>query len=99
MTRLHSINKILSFTDQQDNINIANASFIPYYRSRCLIEKDKKRLNFVRGEYQKADYIYNNYVYEVDPLFNNKYDIPENFKKIYQLKINGVNMYEIWKKK
>ncbi len=100
LTRLHSINKILSFTDQQDNINIANASFIPYYRIKdVLIEKDKKRLNFVRGEYQKADYIYNNYVYEVDPLFNNKYDIPENFKKIYQLKINGVNMYEIWKKK
>ena len=100
LTRLHSINKILSFTDQQDNINIANASFIPYYRIKdVLIEKDKKRLNFVRGEYQKADYIYNNYVYEVDPLFNKKYDIPENFKKIYQLKINGVNMYEIWKKK
>ena len=28
-----------------------------------------------------------------------KYNIPPSFKKVYQLKINGIKMYEIYKKK
>tara|TARA_B100000963_G_scaffold135153_1_gene117536 strand:- start:26774 stop:28411 length:1638 start_codon:yes stop_codon:yes gene_type:complete len=97
LTRLHSVKKILSLSNKEKNINIANASFIPYYRIKnTLNESDQSRLNFIGGDYKNADYIYNNFVYEIDPKFNDKYEIPDNFKKIYELKINGIKMYEIW---
>ena len=100
LTQLDSIHKILSITTNEKKINIANASFIPYYRTKdALSENNKNRVNFVGTEYNKADYIYNNYVYEVDPKYNKKYNIPPNFKKVYQLELNGVKMYEIYKKK
>lgn len=100
LTRLDSIYKILSF-EQNNNkiIKIANASYLPYYRIKDGIsESGQVRIKFVGQEYQEADYIYDNYVYEVDPNHNDKYDIPSNFKKVYELEINGVKMYKIYKK-
>ena len=35
---------------------------------------------------------------EVDKKINNKYDIPENFKKLYELNIDGLIIYEMYKK-
>ena len=100
LTQLKSIHKILNIAADDKKINIASASYIPYYRTKnALSEKNKNRVNFVGTEYDKADYIYNNYVYEVDPKYNKKYNIPSNFKKVYQLELNGIKMYEIYKKK
>lgn len=100
LTRLESIYKILSFEKNNNKIiKIANASYLPYYRIKDGIsENSKERIKFVGQEYQDADYIYDNYVYEVDPNHNDKYDIPSNFKKVYELEINGVKMYKIHKK-
>ena len=99
LTRLDSIKKILSLENKKKKINIGNASFIPYYRIKDVLPiNEKKRINFVGREFDQADYIYNNFVYEINPKFNNKYQIPSNFKKIYELEINGIKMYEIWKK-
>ena len=99
LTQLDSVYKILSLETDKEKINIANASFIPYYRTKdALSQNDKTRVYFVGTDYEKADYIYNNYVYEVDPKYNKKYNIPSNFKKVYQLELNGIKMYEIYKK-
>lgn len=101
LTRLESINKILLFEiGSNKKIKIANASYLPYYRIKDVISKNnQRRIEFVGQEYQLADYIYDNYVYEVDPKYNDKYNIPSNFKKVYELEINGVKMYRIFKKK
>ena len=99
LSRFDSINKILELENNKEIINIANASFIPYYRIKDAITKDQRlRLNFIGREYDYADYIYNNYVYEVDPNFNDKYDIPPNFKQIYSLEIDEIKIYEIYKR-
>ena len=99
LTQLDSIYKILSLATDKEKVNIANASFIPYYRIKdALSQNDKSRVNFVGTEYNKADYIYDNYVYEVDPRYNKKYNIPSNFKKVYQLELDGIKIYEIYKK-
>jgi len=100
LSRLDSINKILDLENNNNIISIANASFIPYYRIKDKLSKKQQiRLKFVGGEYENSDYIYNNYVYEVDPAFNNKYVIPSNFQQIYSLEIDGIKIYEIYKKK
>ena len=100
LTRLESIYKILSIEKNRNKkIKIANASYLPFYRIKDgLAQKDKKRIIFVGQEYHEADYIYDNYVYEVNPEYNDKYDIPSNFKNVYELEINGVKMYKIYKK-
>jgi len=99
LTQLDSIYKILSLATDKEKVNIANASFVPYYRIKdALSQSDKARVNFVGTEYNKADFIYDNYVYEVDPKYSKKYNIPSNFKKVYQLELNGIKMYEIYKR-
>ena len=50
-------------------------------------------------DYQYADYIFKNNISEVDSKLNNKYDIPKNFSKIFELKINKLIIYEIYKLK
>jgi hypothetical protein len=99
LTRLDSIRKILSFEKTNKIINIANASYTPYYRINDAISSSQKSLlNFVGTDYEQADYIFNNYVYEVDPNYDDKYKIPSNFKQIYILEIDGIKLYEIFKK-
>ena len=100
LSRLDSIKKILFLEKEKKTINIANSSFIPLYRIKsALSEEEKSRLNFVGTNYFDADYIYNINVYEINPRFNDKYNIPNNFSLIYELKIDGVIIYELYKKR
>lgn len=101
LSRLDSINKILKMEKSNNKvISIANASFLPYYRVQDAIKLYKKpKLRFVGREYEKADYIYNSFVYEVDPKFNKKYQIPDNFDLIYTLKVDEIIVYELFKKR
>jgi hypothetical protein len=97
LSRMDSIKKVLSFGEGKKKINVANASFVPYYRIVDAFNKEKiKKINFTGTEYDKADYIYNNFVYEVNPEYNDKYKIPQNFKQIYVLEIDGIKIYEIY---
>ncbi len=99
LSRFDSINKILSLEKKKKNINLANSSFVPYYRIKDAFSDEKiKKINFVGTEFEQADYIYNNFVYEVNPEYNDKYKIPQNFKQIYVLEIDGIKIYEIYRK-
>tara|TARA_B100000575_G_scaffold293558_1_gene305401 strand:- start:877 stop:2514 length:1638 start_codon:yes stop_codon:yes gene_type:complete len=98
ITSLDSFNKILEI-EKKNQINLANASFVPYYRiSKALELKAQNRFNFTGTDFSKAEYIFNNFVYEVDPKYNDKYKIPDNFELIYSLELDGIKMYELYKK-
>ena len=100
LTSLDSFKKIISIEEKKEIINLANASFLPYYRiAKSLKIDQQKKLNFTGTDYNNADYIFNNFVYEVDPKYNNKYKIPDNFRLVYSLEIDGIKMYELYKKK
>ena len=45
-----------------------------------------------------ADYIFNTNISEVDKNINTKYNIPKNFIKISEFKIENSLVYEIYKK-
>ena len=99
LSRFDSINKILSLEKKKKKINLANSSFVPYYRIKDVFSDEKiKKINFVGTEFEQADYIYNNFVYEVNPEYNDKYKIPQNFKQIYVLEIDGIKIYEIYRR-
>ncbi len=80
-------------------INIGVASWVPLERSIALLDDSiKSRINIVGQNYKNAEYIFSNNITEVDSTRNNKYKIPSNFKKIDELVINNVLIYEVFKK-
>jgi len=87
----------------QDNnkvIKIAVASHTPIQRGvEALPEELRERIRIVGQEYRAADYIYKNNISEVDAYSNKKYQIPKNFYKFDQLKIDGTILYQIFKLK
>ena len=80
-------------------ITIATASWTPLYRTLEIYSKDQKsRVKLVGQEYKKAKYIYTNNISEVDKNINDKYNIPSDFNKFYDLIIDGVIIYSIYKR-
>ena len=103
LSRTHALEKILEINNRQEKkkiIKVANASFGPLYNGADKLRIiDKEKFIFLGQDYNKADYIYNNFIYEFNPKYNSKYTIPKNFDKIYEFNINSVKIYEIYKKK
>ena len=52
----------------------------------------------VGQEYQNADYIYTAFISEVDINGNDKYKIPNNFTKIDEFILDGIRVYEVFKR-
>ena len=64
-----------------------------------LSDGDRNRIRIVGQEYDAADYILNNFIYEVNKNYDDKYDIPDNFIKIDELNHRNTKIYEIYKRK
>ena len=85
--------------DNSQKINIASASYVPLERSLKLLKKsDQNKIYLLGQEYEKADYIFNNNISEVNKFRDDKYLIPQNFRKISEFKIRDYMIYEIYKK-
>ena len=94
----HFFRNILS-ESKKNTINIAVASHTPIQRGLETSEmKFKKKLNIIGQEYDKADYIFKNNISEVNSKLIKKYQIPNNFSKIYELEVDKVIIYEIYKR-
>ena len=92
------INHVLSLEDKKKEIKIGVSSYIPLERSLKMLKKDQAmRVKIVGQNYQKADYIFNNNMSEVNKFKNDKYLIPKNFKKIDEFYLNGFIIYELYK--
>ena len=61
-------------------------------------KKDRKRIIIVGQEYKNADYLYSNFMSEVDKNNNDKYKIPNNFSKIGEFILDDITVYEVYKK-
>lgn len=94
--------KFFQYIDQIDNsspIKIAVASHTPLHRSIEILDSSlKKKFIIVGQEYLDADFIYKNNISEVNSKLNKKYDIPKNFDKIKEFKIQDVLIYQVYKK-
>jgi hypothetical protein len=90
---------ILVLEKNKNSIVVATGSYLPLERSLKMISiKDRKKIIIVGQDYEKADYIYNNFVFEVDIKDNDKYKIPSNFSKINQFILDDIVVYEVYKK-
>ena len=72
---------------------------MPLERSIKLLDKeDRERIAIVGQEYENAHYIYSNLKSEVDKNYDDKYKIPSNFSKSNEFVVDGITVYEIYKK-
>ena len=78
---------------------IGVASYLSLERSIKLLDKeDRERIAIVGQEYENAHYIYSNLMSEVDKNYDDKYKIPSNFSKNNEFVVDGITVYEIYKK-
>ncbi|MBL6857725.1 MAG: glycosyltransferase family 39 protein [Pelagibacteraceae bacterium] len=99
LSRFDALNFIIKDAKKLNKVFVANASWTPLYNGKDLLNTtDKKKLVFVGQDYDKADYIYSNFNYEVDPKFNKKYNIPSQFKEIKKMSIKGIPIYSIYQR-
>lgn len=99
LSRFDGIREIISINKNSTKIMIANSSWTPLHNGQDLLpEESKIDLIFVGQEYNKANYIYSNFIYEFDPSLSKKYNIPNNFKEIKNKKIGDLLIYSVYKK-
>jgi len=91
--------EILALEKNKNIINIGVASWYPLHRSiKLLDKKDRKKINIVGQDFQKADYLYSNFISEVDKNINDKYKIPSNFTTISKFILDDITVYEVFEK-
>jgi hypothetical protein len=99
LTRSDALKFIINDGKNLSKIFVANASWAPLYNGKDLLNaSDKIKLVFVGQDYNKADYIYTNFNYEVDPKYNKKYNIPSQFNEIKRVSVRDITIYSIYKK-
>ncbi len=100
LSAIHFLNQIAEENQSKKLIKIGVASWYPIWRMLELVNK-KEGIKIEIVENRKistADFIYTNKISDVDKKFNKKYDIPSNFKKVKQLQIDGVIIYEAYQR-
>ena len=91
-----SLNEIFALK-KEGKINIGVASWVPLERSLVLFENsEKKRINIVGQDFEQAEFIFSNNITEVNSNRNNKYKVPENFKKIIEFRLKDSTVYSIF---
>ena len=93
------LEEILILEKNKKTITIGVASWLPLERSLKLLDKeDRSRIKIIGQEFQNADYLYTNFISEVDKNLNDKYKVPSNFTSISKFSLDNVLVYEIFKK-
>ena len=101
LSSIHFLEHITKISEDLPMVKIGVASWHPLWRMIELLD-DKYQKKIVILENKKrslADYIYTSRISEVDKKINKKYEIPSNFDKHAEFKIDGAIIYEIYKKK
>tara|TARA_X000000950_G_scaffold229405_1_gene277267 strand:+ start:226 stop:1875 length:1650 start_codon:yes stop_codon:yes gene_type:complete len=99
LSRSDALKFILKDGKNKNQIFVGNASWTPFINGKDLLDSEsQKRLVFVGQDFNKADYIYDNFIYKSDKKFIKGYMIPEEFKIIKKLVINKIHIYSLYKK-
>ena len=90
---------IIALEKNKKFIKVGTASFLPLERSIKLLDlKDREKITIVGQNYENADYLYTNFISEVDKNINDKYKIPDNFNMINEFVLDNITVYQVFKK-
>jgi len=94
------LEKIVKDNIQKNKITIGVASFTNlYFSAKMLNEKIRSKLIISGQDFRNVDFIYNNNYFEVNPKYDDKYNIPENYQKYSEFKKGEVLISEFYIKK
>ena len=101
LSRLDAMKEILRDANNDNIIRVGNGSASPLSDIMYMFNETQRNKIVLIGNdnLQNADYIFTNYIYEVNVKFNDKYKIPKNFKLYKSLEKNDTLIYSIYKKK
>ena len=95
-----ALENIINTNIEKEKVIIGVASFSNLDLSKKMLPDNLKKTIYISGQdYEKADYIFNNNISEVNPMFDDKYAIPETFVKYKSLKKGNILINEFYKKK
>ena len=90
---------IIALEKNKKFIKVGTASFLPLERSIKLLDlKDREKIMIVGQNYENADYLYTNFISEVDKNIDDKYKIPDNFNIINEFILDNITVYQVFKK-
>ena len=99
LSRSHALSYIFSKENEKKKIYVANSSWTPFKNGKdMLTENQRSKFIFVGQEFDRADYIYTNYIYKSDEKYNKNYNIPVEFKKIEEYFVGDIKIFTIYKK-
>lgn len=99
LSRADALKYILEKAPNDDQINIANISWVPLENGKSMLdENDQKKFVFTGQNYESADFIYTNYIFKSDEKYNKNYKLPNDFKRFKTLMINNIEIYTIFKR-
>ena len=101
LSRLDAMRDIISNTNENELIKIGNASASPLIDVLLMFPSEQiKKVQLIGNDnLETADYIYTNYIYEINTNYNKKYEIPINFKLYKSVEKDDTLIYSIYKKK
>ena len=94
------LKKIIKEEPGTHEIKIGVNSWYPLWRMVELLDKkDQARIKILKNDKKyEANYLYSNRIYDVDKRYYRKYDVPINFNKIEEFKIDNTIIYEVYKR-
>ena len=92
-----SLEKIVKDNFQKDKITIGVASWTNLYFSEKMLDEEFKNKLIISGQdFSDADFIFNNNYFEINPKYDDKYNIPKNYKKYSELKKGKILISEFY---
>lgn len=101
LSRVEAIQLILDESKDKKQIKIGTASWTPLGDVLYMFnEEEIEKIKFIGNEVlDESDYIFTNYIYNIDIRYNKKYDIPDNFYLFKSVFKDDTLIYSIFKKK
>ena len=95
-----TLEKLIAEYYHDGPIMISASSFTDLNKTKLIMNKnDRKKFIYLGIDKKKGDFIFTNYYYNLPPDSDSKYLIPKGYKSIIKLKIGGLLINEIYKKK
>jgi hypothetical protein len=100
LSSFHFLKELIKNEKSNKPIKIAANSWYPLWRMVDLLsEKEKSKIIILANDQKtQATYLYSNRIYDIDKRYYKKYDIPSNFEKIKEFKIDNTIIFDVYKR-
>ena len=95
----HALKTLIEKNPDKNNFTIGVASLADLWQSQSMLPKRLAKKLIITGQnFDNSEFIFTNNFYTSHPKYEDKYDIPYNYKKYFEYKIENIVIYEFYKK-